>query len=75
MYHYQIIGKYTDHHNHPMEIEAENMAKKDRLECISYLEDLYKTTDNKKLILKEETDIYSHTKPLIPEDDFSPINT
>jgi hypothetical protein len=75
MYHYQIIGKYTDHHNHPMEIEAENMAKKDRLECISYLENLYKTTDNKKLILKEETDIYSHTKPLIPEDDFSPINT
>jgi hypothetical protein len=73
MYHYQILAKYLDHHEHPMEIAAEETAKKDRLECISYLENLYKIAGTKE-VLTEDFDIYSHNKTSIQEDDFSPIN-
>jgi hypothetical protein len=56
-----------------MEIAAEETAKKDSPECITYLENLYKIADTKE-VLTEDIDIYSHNKTSIQDDDFSPIN-
>lgn len=61
MHHYQIISKYLDPHEHPMEISAENAAEKDGPECLAYLENLYKKHIDKE-DLSREVNIYNHTK-------------
>lgn len=68
MYHYQIISKYLEHYQHPMEISAEDTAQKDSPECLKYLENLYKKQENKDN-LPYEDDIYKHNKNLTSNDD------
>lgn len=46
MFHYQILAKYIDRTHHPMEIEAERIAKRDSKKCIEDLVRLYGSFDN-----------------------------
>lgn len=70
MHHYQIISKYLDPHEHPMEISAENAAEKDGPECLAYLKNLYiKHIDKEDLSC--EVNIYKHTKNDSINDDSS----
>ena len=62
MHHYQILAKYLDSHEHPLEIEADKIADKDTEECLAYLQSLYpkKIIGNsaKKELLTDEGNIY-----------------
>lgn len=59
MYHYQIIAKYLENHEHPMEIEAESIAKRDGQDCLIYLEKLY-IKSSELINLNTDLHIYSH---------------
>jgi Zn-dependent peptidase ImmA (M78 family) len=37
MKHYQILSLYLPNHKHPMEIEAEKIAKRDTKKCLKYI--------------------------------------
>lgn len=58
MHHYKILSQYIqDHHKHPLEIQADEVADRDSEECIKYLVSIYgekilnkKMQDNKDLI-------------------------
>lgn len=42
MHHYEILAKYIeDHHKHPLEIEADQVADRDSKECLDYLVSVY----------------------------------
>ena len=70
MYHYQIIAKYLEHDQHPMEIEANAIADRDGIECLKYMENMYK--NNEDIIkLSDIGNIYSHTIIIAPNDNSS----
>ena len=37
MHHYQILALYLEHHEHPLEIQAEETANRDTPECMDFL--------------------------------------
>jgi len=73
MYHYKVISKYLEHHEHPMEISAENAAQKDSQECLKYLENTYKKQSDKEDLTCDD-DIYRHNKNLTSNNDSSSVN-
>ena len=42
MYHYKILSLYLEHHENPLEIQAESIADRDVDECLNYLKSSYK---------------------------------
>lgn len=70
MHHYQIIALYLEHDEHPMEIQANAIADKDGIECLKYMEDLYKNRPD-IMKLSDIENIYSHNNTTTTNDDSS----
>jgi hypothetical protein len=70
MHHYQIIALYLEHDEHPMEIQANAVADKDGIECLKYMENMYKNRES-IMNLSDIQNIYSHTIITAPNDDSS----
>lgn len=73
MYHYQIIAKYLESDQHPMEIEAESISQRDGPECLKYLESLYKNRED-IMSLSDIENIYCHNNIIVPNDNSSNSN-
>ena len=73
MYHYQIIAKYLESDQHPMEIEAESISQRDGPECLKYIESLYKNRED-IMSLSDIENIYCHNNIIVPNDNSSNSN-
>lgn len=60
MHHYQILALYHEHDNHPLEIQAEEVANRDLPECLEYIKSLYSIQDS---------DIYTQKQTVTSDED------